>query len=492
MINKNNYFSRIFLIGYIIIISNIAYAQSADIVTEYQNNLMTNNGPLMVNLDTAIGIAIYNNYDLKKIEAQGLLNKLTTVEKFRNFFPTLGISYMETEENKIRDLDSKQHKITFDSEVLIYDGGKTKLSYDVAKLQSSLSRNDYKIALNQFITQISNAYFKVIQLRQVIGIHTSTLEQGNIQLNLIRREKELGEATTLDVLEIETQIKEIELNLKKAYDDYSNALNEFKILLKINYKQNLLLIGDIEKDFVFSPVPRDISLDDYIAIAIKNRKEVESAELEFQINEKQFYMNKYYFLPNVSVGLNYNLTDERFLPRDKGWGVTLKVSSAFFGNNASANMGYTQSTNENSKAISNNGTMNILSNIGYKKGIYESQINLNAAQENRNIIRQKIALEITQSYLSLINSWDMIEISRKRLELYDSQLVIERLKADMGEIRRYDLIKKEIEKSQAAVAYSDSLQKYLVSASSFENGIGVNVGFLKLAEVKSENNKENK
>jgi hypothetical protein len=82
----------------------------------------------------------------------------------------------------------------------------------------------------------------------------------------------------------------------------------------------------------------------------------------------------------------------------------------------------------------------------------------------------------------------MIEIAGKRLELNDSQLDIERLKAQMGETRRYDLVEKEIERGEAAVALLNSKIKYLMAASSLELSVGMDSDFLRkyLAGKKAE------
>ena len=70
------------------------------------------------------------------------------------------------------------------------------------------------------------------------------------------------------------------------------------------------------------------------------------------------------------------------------------------------------------------------------------------------------------------------------LALYDAQLEIERLKANMGESKRYDLMKKEIERGEAAVARLESRVRYLTNASTLELAMGVDIGVLKLSKYR--------
>jgi hypothetical protein len=91
---------------------------------------------------------------------------------------------------------------------------------------------------------------------------------------------------------------------------------------------------------------------------------------------------------------------------------------------------------------------------------------------------------------ALSQSWKMIDIAKKRLELYDSLLEIERLKANMGETIRYEVVKKEIERGEAAIAHLGARVKYLVTASYLEISLGMDIGSLNLSTLKAEFNDE--
>jgi len=437
-----------------------------------------------LNLETSIAIAMNNNFELRAIKAQREVYDLTIIERLRDYFPTLSLSYLQTEESVKRDADTRQHRVSADAEMVLFDGGKRSLSYDVAKLRAILARNDYRLAVNTLVTEIRSAYFNILQLRDSIAIHEKTLEYGNMQLQFISKELELGEATRFDRMEIEAKVKEVELNLEKAKDDYTLVLNRFKIMLKIDWRQVIEVTGDIEKDFIIQPIDESYNIDMLTALAVKNRKEIESSRVDLAIKKRTYLINKLYYFPKFSVGLNYSLSDDTFMPREKGWGINFKVTAALWGNTGSLSSGYNEDNNKNSRTLSNSSSIAILNDLPYKRNIVESKIELNRSREKRKDTEQQISIEVTSAYTALKNSWTMIEIAKKQLELYDAQLVIERLKANMGESRRYDLMKKEIERGEAAIAYLQSLVRYLTTASTLETALGVDVGFLKLSKMK--------
>jgi outer membrane protein TolC len=438
-----------------------------------------------LDLEHSLAIAINNNFELKAIRSRRLLYDLAITERFRDYFPTLTLSYLQTEESRKREADTRQHRFSADTNILLYDGGRRSLSYDIAKLNAIISRNDYRIALNTLITEIRNSYFEILQLRDSLAIHEKTLERGLAQLRFIAKERELGEATRFDVMEIETKVMEIELNLEKAIDRYTISINRFKLLLKIDWRQPLEVIGDIERDFLISPIDDKFNTDLLVSIAMRNRKEIGSSDIEYAITKKTYLINKLYYFPQFSFGLSYSLSDDGFIPREKGWGINLQVTTAIWGSTGTLSTGYSEDDNANSRAISNSGSVAVLNDLSYKRNLVESTIELKRTREKEKDIRQQIANEVLSSHSALINSWKMIGIAKKQLELYDAQLEIERLRASMGESRRYDLMKKEIERGEAAIAYLESLVRYLVSASTLETSIGVAIGFLKLSHMKS-------
>ena len=78
----------------------------------------------------------------------------------------------------------------------------------------------------------------------------------------------------------------------------------------------------------------------------------------------------------------------------------------------------------------------------------------------------------------------MIALAQERLNLYDSFLCIERLKADMGESRRYDLVKKEIERGEAALSRLSAITGYMLAAAAVETAVGLDIGSLNLVHMR--------
>jgi len=433
---------------------------------------------LKLDIISSVSIAVSNSYELDEIKAREGLYSYAIEEKLRSFFPSFTFSYMQTDEVIKRDTDSRTSRLSMESEIALYDGGKRSLDYDVAKLNALLARNDYRISLNKLIVSVREAYLNLLKLKETVRIYEITLEHGMMQLEFINKEFELGDATKLSVLEIEAKVKEIELSLKQAVDEFEAASRKFKQLLRINRHTPFEISGDLDNDFVIIPVS-EINEEELISIALKKRKEVESSFAKYEISMRNNEMNENYFLPNITLGLNYNLSGEEYPPKEKGWGVNIKFSSRIFGNTVSGGAGYNENGNGNSKARSENTSVDVLNDMSYKSNLLESRIEMSKSGDELYVMKENIAADIALLCSGIKNSWEMIGIASRQVELYDSQLVIERLKADMGESRRYDLLEKEMERAKAAVALLNSKIKYLTTASSLELTAGMDVDFFK-------------
>lgn len=433
---------------------------------------------LVLDYRSSIEIGVANSFDLKEIKSRESVYDLKIYESLREYFPSLTFSYLRTEETRLREQDDRQSRLTVESEFPVYDGWRRGLNYDVAKLNSLLARNDYRIALNKLLVSVRSEYLNLLKLREAVSINRQTYERGVMQLTFIQKEYELGDATKLAVMEIEAKVREVELSVHKAMNDYESAVKRFKLLLRINRQVPVDIKGDIDRDFIFVPVEGMVD-EELISIAIKNRKEIESSEAQYEISRINNLINEQYYLPKITLGFNYSLEGEEFPPRDKGWGVNLKMTSRVFGNTLSAGTGYNEGGNGNSRARSQNASADILNDMPHKRSIIESRIEVARAADETSVTRDTIAVDVSVYCSAMRDSWQMIGIAANRLELYDSQLEIEKLKANMGESRRYDLMEKEIDRRDAAIALLDSKIKYLTSASDLEISLGMDVGFLK-------------
>jgi outer membrane protein TolC len=309
-----------------------------------------------------------------------------------------------------------------------------------------------------------------------------------MQLEFISKELALGEATRLDALAIEAQVREVELNLCRAEENYSRSLNRLKLLLRIDWRQAVEIIGDIDRDFRCYPLGSEFTPGRLMAIGMKNRKEIAAADIDFSIQRQKHLLDTRYYYPKMSFGLNYSLSGEDRIPHERGWGVSMQVSSALLGNTASATTGYTSDRNGNSHALSDSASVGILDSLSYRRTIAESEIAMKSSSDRKAKVRQQIAIEIDSALKSLDEAWKMIALAQDRLNLYDSFLSIERLKADMGESRRYDLVKKEIERGEAALSRLSAITGYMLAAAALETAVGLDVGSLDLVHMRKKRN----
>jgi len=439
--------------------------------------------PIFLDENDSIAIAINNSLELVSIKTKQDIDKLSISEAFRNFFPSLSVSYIQSDSIVKRGDDTRTKTISVSSDFVVYDGGEKRLSYDIAKLQLILSRNDYRMMLNKIISETRNAYLKILYEKKAIDIYRKSLEKGKMQLLFVSKEYELGEATKLNKLEIETKVSEIELNLKQSEENYQTELKKFKIMLKLDWQTPVDVSGNLD-DYIVSSLDSSVSDDLLISLALANRKEIESADVEFEIGKRKYYIADHAYIPKVSLGLNYSLSGEEFMPREKSWGVSLKLSSLLWGNSLSQDGRYDNENNNNSRKYSQNASVSFLDSMSVKRNVAETKNAMVTAKANARNVRQQLAVEISSLYQSLDNGWDLINMSKKQVDMYNSLMEIETMKVSLGDSRRYDYMEKEIERNNSEIKYISALINYISQSASLELAIGQDVGYFGLVKRK--------
>jgi hypothetical protein len=197
------------------------------------------------------------------------------------------------------------------------------------------------------------------------------------------------------MLAIRAKVREVELALEKAVEDYEARKNRFKTLLKLDWRTPIEPEGDIERDFAFFPPPPHLNPDFLVGAALKNRREAHSADVECLISARRHLMSRRYYYPKLSLGLNYSLSnnDERAVPRERGWGVNFRVSTAFLGSGLSAGAGYSRDNNGNSTAYSGDSSLGVLDGMSYRRSIAETASAAGLAVDRKKSVRQQIAAE---------------------------------------------------------------------------------------------------
>jgi outer membrane protein TolC len=172
----------------------------------------------------AISIGLGNSQTLKYQQLNVLENMKLAKYSIKNFIPAFSLSFSENDSIIQGGPDSRNKSIQFSISQMVYDGGKAKLQYDMAKVNSLYSYYEYQVMIKQFESEIIRQYHEILLISQKIAIQDELIRTAEMQVAILEKQYQLGLALELDYLEylitisqINIERNQLENELKKLY-----------------------------------------------------------------------------------------------------------------------------------------------------------------------------------------------------------------------------------------------------------------------------------
>jgi len=208
-----------------------------------------------LSLEESIAIGLENNLDLK----QAAYN--------------LSLRETEYQETKINNL-LKTSIVTLRNAEL-----------NLKKAQDAFEEKKKQLALEE----ITSRYFEVLKYERKVQIEQISVEQSKQNLEMVKNKFSLGDASELDVMRAEVELSRAQLDLTRAKNGLTCAR------MNLNYVLGLSLDLQVKLTDTFSLEPLEITLEESIQKALKNRYEIIEAQdnLEFAKLKLSLKQNRY-------------------------------------------------------------------------------------------------------------------------------------------------------------------------------------------------------
>ena len=225
----------------------------------------------------------------------------------------------------------------------------------------------------------------------------------------------------------------------------------------ILFAKNLLPIAIV---FTGSLFGQDYSLSDCIQTALNQKKTVLSAGLDVLSAEKSVIASYSGILPSIQAvsGLSQNRFPERQtfgLDFDSFSIDTNQFSSI---NNFSAGLSLNQLIYDGGRS---------------RNQIQQARMNLDIAYFNQRLIKTNVIQKVIQSYYNLLQSQKLYDVSKKNLEMSESQVDLVEKQFELGVVKKTDLLKANVANGQARVDVLNKKVNYENSRRVLFNDMGL-------------------
>jgi outer membrane protein TolC len=370
----------------------------------------------IITLETAVKIALDNNYEIKIASNNSLINKANVAIGNAGMLPTLAASV--TANNRVQNssqtlqsgvvnsLDNaKNNSLNYGVNLdwTVFDGFRMFARYDQLKELQKLGEAQLKQTILSKINAVTSTYFDLVQQQQQLKALDSTIVISNQRLALAQNRFGIGKASKLEVLNAQVDMNTDKVSLLKQKELYANT----KILF------NQILARDTKTDFQVTDgikVDSGLLLPELTALAEKQNPQLEAQIIGLKIAELQLKQVKANRYPTIRLNTGYNLSETQ---ASLGFATATSAKGFNYGFSAAVNVfdGFSQQRNEK---------------------IAQLQI----ANSNLSIQEQNLALQsqLATSYQTYLTNIELIELEEKNESIAKQNLAITLDKFKIGTI----------------------------------------------------------
>lgn len=396
------------------------------------------NAQEVLTLETAIKIALENNYEIKIAKNNVIISETNVTIGNAGMLPTATASIVDN--NSIQNSsqtrqdgtstslnNAKNNSLTYGVSLgwTIFDGLRMFAKHDQLKELQKLGDAQFKSTLLNKVGQVNSAYFDLVQQQQQLAALDTTIVISKQRLNLAQNRFSIGKASKLEVLNAQVDLNSDQVALLRQKEAYANA----KIML------NQYLARDSKIDFKVVDVvsvDKELVLADLLELAQKQNPVLEAQVLNKRISELQLKQVKANRYPTVKLSSGYNFSES-----NSSLGFTSQTSAKGFnyGFSASLNLfdGFNQNRNEKIA----------------KLDIENTQI---------LIEQQKMILntQLSTAYQTYLTNLELIVLEENNAEIAQQNLNITLDKFNIGTITTFEFRTAQLNYVNAKVRYSNA------------------------------------
>jgi len=325
----------------------------------------------------------------------------------------------------------------------LFTGFKILSGIDMAESSANATKEEFNKDKNELVYNIKNAYWNLFKAKTMKKVIDDNVEQVKAHLNDAKNLMKAGMMTNNDVLKLEVQLSDI--LLKQA--DAGNGVR--LSMIGLNNVLSIPLGTEIETASEANLVTAEYQpLNELTAKAVELRPELKAMEERIKMGAANVRMAKSNWYPQVALVADYiySRPNTRIYPtKDEfrgTWDVGLNLS------------------------------LNIWDWFTTVHQTDQAEASLAQAIDSKQVLKDGVTLEVTQSYLSLDVAKQKIQITRLAVEQATENNRITSEKFKEGMALSSDVIDAEVALLAAKTNYTNAIADYELAKAKLEKSVG--------------------
>ena len=266
-------------------------------------------------LQECVEIALVNSSTVKKAEHTVRLQGSDLLKSYGQFLPKLSVSagytpvslartYSDPSTRSIAKTKTERVDLALTTSLNLFNGFQ-----DYASLQAAIRRHDAAgLSLSRarqiIIYDVTQAYYQVLLNRELLKIAKENFSSSRDQLQLTKRQYEIGIKPVTDFYQQQAETANSELTVIKTENDLRQSRLELLRRLRLNPADEITA-ADILVDSLLN-LPPDLDRDSLVSQGLANRKDLQSSMLSANAAKWDVTRAAAQWYPKLDLTFNLN------------------------------------------------------------------------------------------------------------------------------------------------------------------------------------------
>ncbi len=326
----------------------------------------------------------------------------------------------------------------------LFTGGALWNGYKISKLGRDIAVKQLESAKQTLLDNVTQAYYYALFAKSAKMVSAEALKSAEENLSQVKKYFDSGKASKLDLLRAEVQVANLKPSLISAENSLKMAYSRLNITLGLKENRNVVLSDKLE----YRPSPlQQMTLQELINLAKKNRPEIAILQHQEQIADRQLTISRGSFLPSVVLGTNYQYMGMR------------------------NDLDYQQ--DDFNKSFNTSISLSIPLFSGFKRSakVQKAKIQCKEVSYQKNSALDGIRMEVENAYYLLKKAEKKVETQQKAIEQAKEALRLAQLMYKEGAATQLDVLNSNLSLKTARMNYQQSLLEFNNAISQLKKAI---------------------
>ncbi len=285
-----------------------------------------NEKAVILNLKSCIDMAVQYDPEVNRARDQTAIGHLLKNEAFKALvLPRIDL---ETTYGPKLDFFGRpifpESESLYDSKVVfdkpLYKGGALMAQYEIGKKEISRSDFDFLEKSTAVMEDTTQKYYQLLSAQENLRNYVELKGQIEKTVDMLEKKVSIGAALRVDLLEVETQLAEVEYQIAKAKGGLESAL----AALNERIGQDPRTPIAVKHEFPIKPLKGDMNV--WIADALGNRPDLMNQQDSVDLTQLKMDLEKSRNFPELSLVGSYAWEGDDFPGKDKEWSIGLALT----------------------------------------------------------------------------------------------------------------------------------------------------------------------